>query len=98
MEIRTAIRKLRREAEALQFATRNDARLAHMYAIATATIADLDNGETDEAVRHARILVELVKAEEQYRKIGTYRDPWPCAYTWRAEAAQINRYIEALEQ
>lgn len=97
MEIKTALRKLRREAESLQFATRNDARLGRLYAIATATIADIDNGETDEAVRHARILVELIKAEEKYREIGTYRDPWPYAYTWRAEAAQINRYIEALQ-
>lgn len=91
------IRKLRREAEDLQFVSRNESRLAHMYAIATATIADLDNGETDKAVRHARILLELVKAEEEYREIGTYRYPWPCAYTWRSVARKINRYIEALQ-
>lgn len=98
MEIKTALRKLRKEAEDLQFATRNESRLAHLYAIATVTIADLDNGETDEAVRNARILLELVKAEEQYRETGTYRDPWPYAYTWRAEAAKIKRYIGVLEQ
>lgn len=108
MEIKTALRKLRREAEDLQFVSRNYKRLARLHTIATMVLADVNVGEIDKAVRHARILLDIVKSEGHIREklqmrresdaYYVYLHPWPDWSTWRAVARKIERYIGVLEQ
>lgn len=108
MEIKTAVKKLCKEAEDLRIASRNYKRLARLYAFATMVLADVNVGEIDKAVRHARILLDIVKSEGQIREklqmrresdaYYVYLHPWSDWSTWRAVARKIERYIGVLEQ
>ena len=94
MEIKTAIRKLKKVAHEVEFATRDDERLKNLNELCKIIV---DTKLPRLLLMSARSFYACVMKEAELREKERIQ-PWPYAFTWRKCGKQIANYISVMER